>query len=60
MNEYETRVVFEWTVPNESLSIEIINPNNQSIHFPLEIIQHNYLRFKNFFLMEKLKLENES
>ena len=55
MNEYETRVIFEWTVPNESLSIEIINPNNQSIHFPLGNNTAQLSSIQELFLMEKLK-----
>lgn len=55
MNEYETRVIFEWTVPNESLSIEIINPNNQSIHFPLGNNTAQLSSIQELFLDGKIK-----
>ena len=35
MNSDETRIVFEWTTANENLSVEVINPNDQSIQFQL-------------------------
>ena len=54
-NEEETRVVFEWTVPNESLSIEIINPNNQSIHFPLGSSSAQVSSIQELFLDGKIK-----
>ncbi len=31
----ETRVVFEWSLPNEALSIEVINPKNETTKFQL-------------------------
>ena len=55
MNEYETRVIFEWTVPNESLTIEIINPNNQSIHFPLGNNTAQLSSIQELFLDGKIK-----
>ena len=55
INEEETRVVFEWTVPNESLSIEIINPNNQSIHFLLGNNTAQLSSIQELFLDGKIK-----
>ena len=31
----QVRLIFEWTVPNETLRVEIINPNEQRIKFQL-------------------------
>lgn len=53
--ENETRIVFEWTVPNQSLSIEVINPKDQSVNFQ---IGGNFAKdssIEEFFIDETFK-----
>ncbi|MCV6630518.1 MAG: carboxypeptidase-like regulatory domain-containing protein [Flavobacteriaceae bacterium] len=65
--ENKTRLVLEWTVADEALSIEIVNPNNQSIVHQLGSsitkspkIQEIYLNetFKGAWVLNLSLLEN--
>jgi hypothetical protein len=56
LNNYknQTRIVFEWSVPNETLQVEVINPEKQSIELQLgSNFQESYL--EEFFIDETLK-----
>ena len=51
----ETRIVFEWTVPNEMISIEIHNPKNESINLQLGSKLNKSLKIEEIFIDETLK-----
>ena len=51
----ETRIVFEWTVPNEMISIEILNPKNESIKIQLGNYLNKNSRIEEIFIDETLK-----
>ena len=51
----ETRVVLEWTVPNETLSLEVINPKNQSLQFQLGSNSTEDNSIQELFLDESIK-----
>lgn len=46
----EMRIIFEWTVPNESLRIEVINPKNQIVSFPLGSNSTMNVSIQDFFI----------
>ena len=46
----DIRIVFEWTIPNEKIKIEIINPKKQSVEFTLGSNSNNFEQIDEFFL----------
>lgn len=53
--EKETRIVFEWTVAKQNLSIEVVNPKNHSINFQLGDNSVKNCSIEEFFIDETLK-----
>ena len=51
----ETRIVFEWTVPNEMIAIEILNPKNELIKLQLGNNFNENSRIEEIFIDETLK-----
>ena len=50
----ETRILFEWSVPNETLLVELVNPEKQTIGLQLGSKFENST-IEEFFIDEKLK-----
>ena len=46
----DIRIVFEWTIPNEKIKIEIINPKKQSVEFTLGSNSNNFEQIDEFFI----------